>query len=110
MRRWTSEELDKIGTAEELEIASVRRDGTLSKPVTIWVVCTGHDLYVRYYRGSGGSWFRAAQARHEGRIRAGGIEEDVNLVEETDPGTKTTRSTLRTAQSTVLTEHSTLKR
>jgi hypothetical protein len=26
---WTSDELDAVGTAEELNLASVRRDGTL---------------------------------------------------------------------------------
>jgi hypothetical protein len=86
MAAWTSDELDKVGRAEELEIAPLRRDGTLRTPVTIWVVRLGDDLYVRSYRGSGGSWFRAAQVRHEGRIRAGGVEKDVTFVEETDPG------------------------
>jgi hypothetical protein len=81
---WSKDELDKIGRAEELKIAPARRDDTLTKPVTIWVVRHGDDLYVRCYKGHGGAWFRAAQARHEGRIRAGGIEKDVNLVEETD--------------------------
>ena len=87
MTEWTSEELNKIGAAEELEIAPFRRDGTPRKPVTIWVVRLGDDLYVRSYRGKGGSWFRAAQVRHEGRIRASGIEKDVTFLEETDPGT-----------------------
>jgi hypothetical protein len=41
---WTSDELDRIGWAEELEIASLRRDGTLRKPVTIWVARHGDDL------------------------------------------------------------------
>jgi hypothetical protein len=85
MTAWTSDELDKIGTADELEVAPLRRDGTLRRPVTIWVVRHGDDLYVRSYRGRGGSWFRAAQVRHEGRIRAGGVEKDVTFVEETDP-------------------------
>ena len=82
----TSDEPNKIGTAEELEIAPLRRDGTLRKPVTIWVVRLGDDLYIRSYKGRGSSWFRAAQVRHEGRIRAGGVEKDVTFVEETDPG------------------------
>ena len=81
MAAWTSDELNKIGRAEELEIAPVRRDGTLRTPVTIWVVRLGDDLYVRSYRGSGGSWFRAARVRHEGRIRAGGVEKDVTFVD-----------------------------
>jgi len=86
MTTWTSDELNKIGTADELEIAPLRRDGTLRNPVTIWVVRLGDDLYVRSYGGRGGSWFRAAKARHEGRIWAGGVEKDVTFVEESDPG------------------------
>ena len=85
MTAWTSEELNKIGTAEELEIASLRRDGTLRNPVTIWVVRLGDDLYVRSVNGRTGAWFRGAQVRHEGRIWAGGLEKDVTFVEEADP-------------------------
>ena len=51
MTAWTSDELDKIGAAEELRIASLRRDGTLRNPVTIWVVRLDDDLYVRAYKG-----------------------------------------------------------
>ena len=86
MTAWTSDELDKIGAADELEIAPLRRDGTLRNPVTIWVVRLGDVLYVRSYRGRGGSWFRGTHVRHEGRIRAGGVEKDVTFAEETDPG------------------------
>jgi hypothetical protein len=84
MSRWTSDELDKIGAAEELQIASVRRDGTLRKPVTIWVVRHGDDLYVRSVNGRTSSWFRAAQDRHEAHIHAGGVDKDVLLVETDD--------------------------
>lgn len=86
MTAWTSEELDKIGTADELEIAPLQSDGTARRPVTIWVVRLGDDLYVRSYKGRGGLWFRAVQTRHEGRIRAGGVEKDVRFVDETDAG------------------------
>jgi hypothetical protein len=86
MTTWTSDELTKIGTAEELEIASLRRDGTLRNPVTIWVVRLGDDLYVRSVNGRTSGWFRGVQVRYEGRIQAGGVEKDVTFVEETDPG------------------------
>jgi len=43
---WTPEELSKIGAAEELRIQSMRRDGTLRKPVTIWVARCDDRLYV----------------------------------------------------------------
>jgi hypothetical protein len=65
MSTWTSDELTQIGAAEELEIASVQRDGTLRKPVTIWVVRVGDDLYVRSVNGRTADWFRWTQARHK---------------------------------------------
>src|SRR6266536_1780141 len=66
MSTWTSDELERIAEAEELEIASVRRDGTQRKPVTIWVARHG------------------AEARHEAHIEAGGVGKDVLLVETDD--------------------------
>jgi hypothetical protein len=81
---WTSDELARIGAADELEIAPVGRDGTLRRPVTIWVVRVGDELYVRSWRGPGGSWWRNAQARGDGRVSAGGVEKDVAF-EEVDP-------------------------
>ncbi len=86
MTLWSKDELDRIGSADELQIAPRRHDGTLRTPVTIWVVRVGDDLYVRSYRGRGGAWFRGTQVRHEGHIRAGGLEQDVTFVEEADPG------------------------
>ena len=86
MTTWTSDELTRIGAADELEIASLRDDGTLRKGVTIWVVRLGDDLYVRSVRGRGSAWFRGTQVRHEGHIQSGGVEKDVIFVEETDPG------------------------
>jgi hypothetical protein len=85
MTAWTSDELNKIGTAEELRIASLRRDGTLRKPVIIWVVRVDNDLYVRCVNGRAGAWFRGVLTRHEGRIWAGGVEKDFTFVEETKP-------------------------
>jgi hypothetical protein len=84
MSTWTSDELVSIGEAEELDIASVRRDGTQRKPVTIWVVRHGDDLYVRSVNGRTSSWFRRAQERHEAHIEAGGVGKDVLLVETND--------------------------
>lgn len=82
---WTSEELNKIGMAEEMQIASFRRDGTLRKPVIIWVVRVGDDLYVRSVYGRTSAWFRGVQTRHEGRIQAGGADKEVTFVDESDP-------------------------
>jgi hypothetical protein len=84
MTAWTSDELNKIGKAEELRIASLRADGTLRNSVIIWVVRLGDDLYVRSVNGRTSGWFRGVQTRHAGHIRAGGVDKDVTFVEETD--------------------------
>ena len=81
MTTWKGDELVKIGAAEEVQIAPLRRDGTLRKPVTVWVVRHGDDLYVRSVRGRSGQWFRGTQERHEGRLRAGGVQQDVTFVD-----------------------------
>ena len=39
------------------------------------------DLYVRSWHGRSGGWFSSALQRHEGRIRAAGIERDVTFEE-----------------------------
>jgi hypothetical protein len=81
MITWTSDELTRIGLAEELQIASLRRDGTLRKSVITWVVRLGDDLYVRSVNGRTAAWFRNTQVRHAGRIQAGGIDKDVTFVD-----------------------------
>jgi hypothetical protein len=81
---WTSDELDRIGSADELRITSVRADGALRSYVPIWVVRVGDDLYVRSYRGADGGWFRHLRERDRGRIRAGGVEREVAVAAAAD--------------------------
>lgn len=85
MTEWTDDELNRIAEAEELQITSLRKDGTLRGWTTIWVVRLGDDLYVRSVYGNRGAWYRGALVRHAGRIRAGGVEKDVEFVEVSDP-------------------------
>jgi hypothetical protein len=81
MTTWSGDELDRIAAADELQIASLRGDGTLRRPVTIWVVRLGDDLYVRSVYGRTSGWFRGTQDRHEGHVRAGGVDKDVRFVD-----------------------------
>ena len=81
MSKWADDRIDKLGRAEEVQIATVRTDGTLSKPVTVWAVRVGDNLYVRSVNGRDSHWFRGTQERHEGRIRASGVQQDVTFVE-----------------------------
>ncbi len=80
MATWTDAELEKIAAADELQIASPRPDGALRKPVTIWVVRHGDDLYVRSAYGPNAAWFRGTQIRGEGLISCGGITKNVSFV------------------------------
>ena len=70
MTTWTSDELNKIGTTAELEIASLRRDGTLRNPVTVWVIRHSDDLYIRSVNGRTSAWFRNMQGR-PGKMHVG---------------------------------------
>lgn len=77
MSAWTKAELAKIGSADELQIASLRSDGTLGKPVTIWSVVYDGNLFVRSVNGPTAWWFRATHATHRGRVLTRDVERDV---------------------------------
>ncbi|KAE8765180.1 DUF2255 family protein [Georgenia thermotolerans] len=77
---WTRHELDAIGGADELQVASLRADGTLRRYVTIWVVRSGEDVYIRSAYGKDNPWFVRALRSGAGRVRAGGVERDVTFV------------------------------
>jgi hypothetical protein len=81
MSTWASDELDRIGAAEELQLASLRRDGTPRPYVRTWVVRAGDDLYVRSAYGPNNPWFRRAKASGASRTRAGGLEREVTFAE-----------------------------
>jgi len=63
-----------------VQVAPLGRDGTLRKPVTVWLVRDRDDLYIRSaVRGRNAAWFRGVQETRQGRIWAGRIEKDVNF-------------------------------
>jgi hypothetical protein len=82
---WTGDELATIGGAEELQLASLRADGTLRPYVTMWVVRAGDELYVRSARGPANGWYVRAQHSGVGRVRGGGLERDVVFAEPAGP-------------------------
>jgi hypothetical protein len=82
--QWSADELRRIGDADELQIASRRPDGTLRPFVTIWVVRSDDDIYVRSAYGTENPWYRRALASGAGRVKAGGVERDVRLVTAAD--------------------------
>jgi hypothetical protein len=76
---WAPNELAGIAAAEELQLATNRADGSLSKYTTMWVVRAGDHLYVRSAHGYENPWFQRALGSGAGRIRAGGVERDVRF-------------------------------
>jgi hypothetical protein len=84
MSGWTPHELQRIGEATELELASRRPDGTLRPHVTMWVVRNADDLYVRSAHGSDNPWYRRALTSGIGHVRAGGVDAEVNFTSADD--------------------------
>lgn len=76
---WLSGALARFGAADEMEISTRRRDGSLRPFVPIWIVAVGDALYVRSYRGAGGAWYRHAIQHRVGAIRAVGQQADVTF-------------------------------
>ncbi|GEL94078.1 DUF2255 family protein [Cellulomonas composti] len=85
MSTWTSDELRRIGAADELEVSSLRPDGTPRPFVTIWSVVVDDILWIRSARGPDNGWFRRAAAAGEGRVRSGGVTRDVVFVVPDEP-------------------------
>jgi hypothetical protein len=83
MTTWSNHELERIGNAQELQLASSRTDGRLRPYTTMWVVRVGDEIYVRSAGGPKRAWFRHAKASVVGHIRAGGVERDVTFGEAT---------------------------
>ncbi len=86
MTNWIRHDLERIGAAEVLQLATFKKDGTLRRPVVIGVVRVSDELYVRAYRGRETAWFQHIQRRPEGRIEAGGVTKDVTLVDASSDG------------------------
>lgn len=84
MAAWTEDELDRIGRADELRVAGMRKNGSLRNSVIIWVVRLGDELYIRSVNGPTAAWYRGSQVRGEGRIEAGGVTKDVTFVRSAD--------------------------
>jgi hypothetical protein len=81
MTMWTRDELSTIGSADEVRIAPLRKNGSMPKSVTIWIVRVGDDLYVRSAYGRDSSWFRGAQEHHKGTIHVGSLTKDVIFID-----------------------------
>jgi hypothetical protein len=85
MSTWDPADLREIGSAREIQIATMRRDGSTRTPLPIWVVRVGDELFVRSYHGPEGSSFRQVAAHPYARLSAAGREIVVRFVPAEDP-------------------------
>ncbi|HUX70467.1 MAG TPA: DUF2255 family protein [Cellulomonadaceae bacterium] len=74
---WSSDDLRRVGSSDELQISARRTDGNLSPWLPIWVVCVGEQVYVRtWYRRATG-WFAQVLDSRRASIRVPGLQADV---------------------------------
>ena len=81
MAEWTTEQAALIAAPQEVQVMTQRRDGSPSRPVTIWIVGDGDRVFVRSTNGRTASWFRRALATGAGQIVAGGRTSEVTFTE-----------------------------
>ena len=78
MAAWNPDELETLATNDEIRLSSERADGSLRKPVRMWIVRLGDEVFVRSVRGPDGPWFRGLWSSRRARIRSGDLERDVS--------------------------------
>ena len=81
MSAWSQDDLGRLGGASEVEVSSVRRDGSLSRARTVWIVRVGDQLYLRSVNGPDAAWYRFTRTFHQGRIQARGVARDVTWID-----------------------------
>ena len=78
---WSNHDLQLFGGAGEIEVSSVRRDGSQSRKRIVWIVRVGDELYLRSVNGPDAAWYRSTRSRHQGRLTARGTARDVTWVD-----------------------------
>jgi hypothetical protein len=76
---WSGADLDAMGGAIQINLAAERADGTLRRPVAVWVVRVADDLYVRAIHGPSKSWYAGTRTRLVGMLWAAGTERAVRF-------------------------------
>ena len=76
---WTSDELSRLDSEDEIHVSSVRRDGTARNPVTMWMVTDGDQVYVRSVKGTEGTWYRHVRATDLAQVTARGVAAEVSV-------------------------------
>ena len=76
---WSTDDLTLFARAEQIDISTRRRDGSLRPFVPIWVVTLDGAPYVRCYRGPDGAWYRHASTNPDATVKTNGSQRDVTF-------------------------------
>lgn len=79
MPEWTRAALHDLDSAEEVQLATRRSDGTPRRPRTIWVVTAEGRVFIRSTNGTTADWYRAAITTGRGQLTARGTAHDVTF-------------------------------
>ena len=81
---FASDDLDRIGRAEEIEIETQAPDAPIHR-TTIWIVVDGEEVFVRSVRGRTARWYREATANPAVAIHVDGRRLPATAIPATDP-------------------------
>ncbi|MFC9839608.1 DUF2255 family protein [Rhodococcus sp. NPDC127530] len=84
MNSWQPQDARAVTAPQEVQAATRRRDGSLRRPTTIWIVGDADRVFVRSTNGRTAGWFRGAIATGTGQIVAGRTAYDVEFTEADD--------------------------
>lgn len=79
---WDTADANAIAGAEEVQVVTRRPDGTLRRPITIWIGVDAARVFIWSTNGRTADWFRGATAT--GEIIAAGRTHEI-CFNETDP-------------------------
>ncbi|HEY5879167.1 MAG TPA: DUF2255 family protein [Nakamurella sp.] len=81
---WSPREAQALTARQEVQVVTRRRDGSLRRPTTIWIVGDGDRVFVRSTNGPTAGWYREAIATDAGQIVVAGTAYDVGFVKVED--------------------------
>jgi hypothetical protein len=81
---FTSDDLERLARAEEIEIETQAPDGPVHQ-TTIWIVVDGDEAFVRSVRGKKGRWYREASANPAVAVHVDGRRLPATAIPATDP-------------------------
>jgi hypothetical protein len=78
---WTAGELERIGAAPELLIATTRADGSSRGWTPIWVVCVEGQVFVRTWHRRNTGWFGDAVRSGTARLQVPNLEAGITVID-----------------------------